>query len=1182
MQGNTRWLLLFVAWLLGLWCAVGLSQPPGGATEPEQPAPLSEGNVVKAPLEVILGILGDDSEQLVPFSDLTLEAFERLDELYDLKMSRELPAPPPAYSVESVLASGVAKQGLAELSIVFDIVVSSEYGARVPLGLPKAKLVEAVEYQGPGDLFRMVRDEVSGAYVAYLRGGKAQAHHQLTLEVLVRIDSLGADFRMRLSMPEANLSELKLRVPLADARAEISGRPEEAVAATAAPGEEGSTLFTIQGLEWDQEIVWRQADNRGVRLPPVLSVEGEVVAKIDDRKVETKATLTVDANGELFDRFRVRLPRFATLRAHEPAEYEVTLVEAGESETNGGRPEDGPAADPDHPQPGDGPVFEVQFPVEKMAKVTLTVRQVHQPSQAGEFFELGRFEVLGALEQRGRIRVGADDVWQIVWGPDDGVRRFNVDEDLSEELLNVVGVFRYLRQPCSLQAKAVPRRTWISLEPKYYLSVSRGRVELKADLHYTIHGSALENENFHLNVVLPGWICDRIEESDELIDMSEVEAGSSGLISIPLTPPARGEASITILAHRDIDDSSAGLLSFSLPRPEADFVGSALVEIQPDPNVELVPRFKDIVGLYRPREAPVSRGPANGQRDPQIYYVSDPQAVFAADVSFHKQSISVNVVSTADLLADTPTVTQTLTYDVHYEPVDELILAVPVSLAESLVASGDELSVFLGDRRLNLENKQKESGLTESDPASGAGGNSAAASGTVEAADPATESRSNAPPPHPSETPTVLKRVILPTQLFSCELTIRYPIDRIPIQPRQSVKYSIPLVMPADGRLEGNDLHVQTSAEVKIGLDKAIGLDLWSALTPASKRFLRHNELHLTSSQRLGGVPLLAHEIDRDLLGSTLIEQAWIQTWLTEDRRRDRAVFRFTSDREHLVLWLPEGIDLGGVKVSLDGTSREPEPMSRDRLSVKLTPDPENRPHLLEIIYHGPRRAGRGQMSLELPRVGDGVWTRRTYWQLILPRDEHVVVEPTNCTPEFHWGWNGMFWGRVPTMGQSDLEGLITADERDSLPNQTSRYLFSSLGPIERVDLRTADRTKIFLAGSGVVLLVGLGLIYFQAVRRPAVVFVLAVAICAAAAIHPTSALLLAQAASVGLALALLAGLLHRALSRHGRRPVRQEAFSSILDRGSTETQLHSPLPGSSVSTDTAPAAAPPSKPEPR
>jgi hypothetical protein len=202
------------------------------------------------------------------------------------------------------------------------------------------------------------------------------------------------------------------------------------------------------------------------------------------------------------------------------------------------------------------------------------------------------------------------------------------------------------------------------------------------------------------------------------------------------------------------------------------------------------------------------------------------------------------------------------------------------------------------------------------------------------------------------------------------------------------------------------------------------------------------------------------------------------------------------------------------------------------------------------------------------------------YWQLVLPRNEHVIAGPEGFTPECRWGWNGLFWGRVPLIEQPELEAWCGATRRgDDVPKATSRYLFSSWGPVQQCELRTASRWLIVLGASSAVLAVGLVLIYVPRSRHPASLVAAAVLLLGAALIYPEPALLALQAASLGLALVFLAALLHRTLARgrHGGR--RPEAFSSILDRGSTQAHYRPPLAGNQSPTESAPV--PQSMPSP-
>ena len=158
------------------------------------------------------------------------------------------------------------------------------------------------------------------------------------------------------------------------------------------------------------------------------------------------------------------------------------------------------------------------------------------------------------------------------------------------------------------------------------------------------------------------------------------------------------------------------------------------------------------------------------------------------------------------------------------------------------------------------------------------------------------------------------------------------------------------------------------------------------------------------------------------------------------------------------------------------------------------------------------------------------------YWQLVLPTDEHLVANPAGFTGEFRWGWQGYFWGRQPLLDQAQLESWVGAAPRDPLPERANLYLFSTLGNVEQAEVHTAGRAWIVLWASGAALVAGLLLIYVPASRHPATLLVVGIALLAAGLIAPEPTLLLAQAASLGLVLTLLAGLLERVMTGRRRR----------------------------------------------
>jgi hypothetical protein len=131
--------------------------------------------------------------------------------------------------------------------------------------------------------------------------------------------------------------------------------------------------------------------------------------------------------------------------------------------------------------------------------------------------------------------------------------------------------------------------------------------------------------------------------------------------------------------------------------------------------------------------------------------------------------------------------------------------------------------------------------------------------------------------------------------------------------------------------------------------------------------------------------------------------------------------------------------------------------------------------------------------------------------------------------------------------------------------------------------LYTCGRSFIVLTASGAALLAGLLLIYLPVSRHPASLLTATILLLAFGLIYPEPALLAAQAAVLGLVLALVAGLLAYGVGLRHRRFEFGEAGSSVVVSKSPSTRSQPPAssPGSAA-THTSPAAPPvPSEIEP-
>ena len=269
----------------------------------------------------------------------------------------------------------------------------------------------------------------------------------------------------------------------------------------------------------------------------------------------------------------------------------------------------------------------------------------------------------------------------------------------------------------------------------------------------------------------------------------------------------------------------------------------------------------------------------------------------------------------------------------------------------------------------------------------------------------------------------------------------------------------------------------------------------------------------------------------------------------------------------------------------LDGKRVEAQAAGENRFSLPLPGDGEIRSYLLELRYHFPgQRPAQGLLSFDFPRLGSNVWTRRMYWQLILPQNEHVLINPPGFDREYCWKWSGYFWGREPVLNQTQLETWIGTPQHAILPEGAGVYLYGNLGNADHAELRTVGRTLIVAIASGAALVLGLLLIYVPIVRHPFSLLVISLVLLSLAMIYPEPAAMIAQASGLGLALTLLAGMLERSMARRRKKFAFKESSKTIKELTSSRTRLPPAPPasaGSSTRAMPAVSQSPPQGPSP-
>jgi hypothetical protein len=1109
LSNSWRPLVLVFGHLL-LCCSLVAAQPAGGtpapqAAKPQAATPAEKPRIEEVPATRVeeskpsVYYLPDKDGHLQPVLDFKYQDFE---ELYKLKNQLGRRDEPPRYSVERMTVAGTAAEEYAELSLQFQVLVRDDGWVRVPLRLDQGLLRGVATSKGRGEQFVHYEGEGEG-YVWWVRG-KPDTQHATTLTMLVPLATVGDETRLKLFAPRATVSELKLTVPLADAVGKVS---EGATLLPAVAVKKGGTEFDVAGLGGDFQLAWHKSTPRPVERSLVLEAASTVLTRLDRRAATAEATLSVRSYGAAFDRFTVRLPPGASLSPAGANGYVVTPVQA------------------DAKQKEKSSSVEVRFakattgPVE----VHLACRRDYDPLKDSSWCELAGFEVVGAAQQWGVTAVTTGDDWQVLWGTSSGVRQ---TDQLPESLRkpDLVAGYEYSAQPYSLTARLAPRKTRVSVDPKYVLLVDRDTVRLEGKLTYMVRGAKIAT----LDLAMPGWELDEVGP-DNLV-VSDAVTLHGGEIDIPLVQPSSGTMELQFRAHRAIE-AGAKSLSVVLPQPRAGTSGPASLAVQAADNVELIPNKLAIEGLVQQRIAPATKLPER-QQDPLFYRGTVGPATFAADFRLHVQRITVDVTSRVMLSQHTAEVEQRQSYSISYEPVDHLTIAAPRGLAAA--------------KRIQILCDGKP--LVSATPAEELTGEDAMA--------------------------PVSMRVTLPgPRVGACELVLQYsvPVGATATQP--GAMLALPLPMPKDGQLVSNNLSLKVARNLRVTPRKQ---SAWTVVEREEEAAGR-SDLRLAAAKAVGRLDLdLRHEAD-DTQAATVIDRAWVQSWLTSVARQDRAAYQLTTNRKELEVVMPAGALASQVVVLVDGQRVEGRATSDDRLLVPLVGQRDQHRFVIELQYHFPEaRPPRGALRLEFPRVGPNTWVRRMYWQIILPANEHVTANPAGFTGEFTWDWEGYFWGRQPLLDQGQLESWVGATARPPLPERDNLYLFSTLGDVPQAEIHTVGRTWIVLWASSVVLVIGLLLIYVPASRHPAALLVVGLGLLAAGLIAPEPTFLLAQAASLGLGLALLTGLLSRGMSGRGRRVIpRKESSHSRIEVGSTRTPQR-PLPANGPApTESIPAVQP-------
>lgn len=788
-----------------------------------------------------------------------------------------------------------------------------------------------------------------------------------------------------------------------------------------------------------------------------------------------------------------------------PQKLVVRLPRGATLESGGATPHEIKPAAPTSAAPGQPaaaalpPAMEVEFSLaeaDEPPRLELSVRQPHQQTDPEAKIDLAGFEIAGAAWQTGTIEVFVDEDWRVTWGEPSQARPT-----------------RHTPQPASGAEAPAARLAGRFLYFAQPFSLPVGvaarkplvRVEPEYDLTVAPGRVQLDGRLvFHVlggnvdgvEIQLAGWQFDGVGPED-LVDGDSVAVSAEGLLTVPLSRSTNGRWELEFQAHRDLA-ADVARLELSLPRPMASSVGSARMHATADEGVTLSPRDAESTGLT----------PQPAEDDGWTYRGDLSTAKFVADyrpLGVDGNSAVASVRSHLSVLATGVRVEQTISYEGATGPVANVELNVPSELATL-----DSLRVECSGQPMAKANPQP-----------------AAASGPISFRLPAGVAGA-----------------------YALSISYDWPADPAGRAPRDLLR--VPLVMPTTPKVAFNRLSLECPAELVVDVRDSAwtrenetgagGAGVWTSLAPSP------------------GATLGVRATDAGLTAPTVVERAWLQTILTLSGRRDRAVYRFSSRESELRFWLPADVVL--EEVLLNGVPAAPqEGAAANERTIALNPtgvgDGHAR-HLLDVRFRFTQRLpSRGQMTVETLSLHPSVPIRMTYWQVLTPGDEHVVWGPPGFNEEFRWEWKGLFWAREPTKTQAALEAWCGASTELPPPAGMNEYLYSAAEAPPALELRTASRAMMVLAASGVMLALGLAVIYLPGLRRPGAALAACAGLAAAVFGQPATTFLAAQAALLGLALTLLAASTDATLAARRRRTAEYQPPSVVAPRRES-TDRHS------------------------
>ncbi|MGC4004219.1 MAG: hypothetical protein QM811_14310 [Pirellulales bacterium] len=626
-------------------------------------------------------------------------------------------------------------------------------------------------------------------------------------------------------------------------------------------------------------------------------------------------------------------------------------------------------------------------------EIPLQTERVLDVNKPNDPLELAGFEVLEALPHRQGGTVGVETLgdWQLLWGK---MARVRAAVDFPDKTSSVVpgAIWEYVGQPYQLEVRVQPRRTLLTGDIEHRLRCFENHAELTTTLKYQVRGARLNVVSLQLH----GWTIEEIGP-ESIVNRSALLVNTGDPLQIPLNAPTLGNFELVVRARRGFTDEK-NEHALQLPTAVVDQLGSARLNVAATDQIQIEPLVDRCLNMKPARE----NSPGAIVDDSTWNFRVEKQPVtFAFRIVNVPKRVDGLVLAKCVVGQRGVKVTQRLEYRVANGTLDQVVATTPGSLPGQTAISWsiDEKPIV----------------------------------------------------------PRGLPRYDEIGKVWVWTLPVETPRrDGVTLQADYTLPYSLgvanttaltlPMVLPQVDKLLRQEAHIEPDAGVVVGTTKLT--KPWKLLDVSSD-IERVRPFDLRSTTPQSEIDLTA-ELQPAALGSRMIvEHTWMQTWLSDNERLERIVYRIRGDTGPAHIELPEHVSPNDVQMVWN---RETLRFQIDGLRTlsPIYPTSSYGEQILELRYRYNERPSLWSVDPRLPRWDPAVWDGRFYWQILTPDRWLLVRGPSDMNDENPWRLDDEVWGRIPTLDEARLEVWSGGEPGNARPSGSHTYLFGAVG--SRID----------------------------------------------------------------------------------------------------------------------------------